>query len=80
MPYIVQFVVIKEIEVDSLNDIQAEKDAFAKLSVHDRASTIAYHVVEDDNLEAALNGDPSVGWKFARDRFETAYADVLADD
>ena len=70
--YSVQFVVIREIVVKSSDDIQAEKDAFAKLDPRDRASTIASYVLDPagDN-EGALAEDLMDAWQFARDHFGT---------
>jgi hypothetical protein len=70
--YSVQFVVIREIVVNSHSDIQAEKDAYAELNHYDRDNVVALVVLEGDDREGGLKGDPYEAWKFVKENFQIA--------
>jgi hypothetical protein len=80
--YSVQFVVIREIVVDSDNDIQAERDAFDKLALDDRNGAIASHVqaIEGNTDPGALADDPMTAWHFAKQHFGSIDSEWLESD
>jgi hypothetical protein len=76
--YIVQVLVVREVEVEATDDLQAEKEAFAKLKDTDRNAAIALRVLEPgkpgkankDNIGGALwSADPRDNWSYAKDNF-----------
>lgn len=81
-PYHVQFVIIREVEVDADDDLQAEREAFQQLPIDDQGAAVALRVLnrsdelgDDDLGEAGLGGalafdDRSKNWRFARDHFD----------
>ncbi len=69
--YSVQFVIIREVVVDSDNDIQAEQDAFATLARRDKDCVIALGVLEEPDMEGALKEDLSQSWAYAIKNFNS---------
>lgn len=74
--YSVQFVVIREIVVEATDELQAEKEAYAKLKHYDRDNVIAIHVPE--NAEGALAGELSEAWRYAKKNFQTISMEWVA--
>jgi hypothetical protein len=76
----VQFVVIKEIEVDADNDIEAEKLAFAKLGLRDQQCTIASQVSEEGKPTALDSVDPMTNWHVCKEHFNSIDLAFLEGD
>lgn len=64
--------IVQEIEVDSHSDIQAERDAWKKLDLHDRYNVISLKVLEDKDGYGAMDRKQMYAWHFAKDNFESA--------
>lgn len=77
--YIVQFALIREIQVESEDHIQAERDAYWTLPPKDRWETVASLVIpagsDDDGAQPA---DESA-WRTARDRLDSIDREWLED-
>lgn len=69
--YIVQLAIIKEIEVEASDVLQAQRVAFDKIG-RDRDNAVAMLVLEKKDGGGALQSDePSKNWAFAKKHFET---------
>lgn len=69
--YNVQFLVVREAQVEALDDLQAEKAAYAQLTDQDQGAAIAICVLERYNEVdgGALREGPVSAWRFAKDHF-----------
>lgn len=70
--YIVQVVLVKEYEVDEIDELQAERAAYRQIASRERDNAVAMHVMEigkDFTSGALASDDPRVNWKFAKEHF-----------
>lgn len=68
--YTVQFIIVKEVQVETFDDLQAERLAFDKLATSEKYNAISLLVLEPKHAGGALESeDPMTAWKFARDNF-----------
>lgn len=75
--YIVQVVVIREVEVEAYDELQAEREAFQSLSAKDKGAAIAMTVLEQDKPQhinlpggALASEDTIKNWSFCRENFQ----------
>lgn len=85
--YYVQFVVIKEVKVDTYDELQAERLAYQELSQQDKGAAIALRVLNRDNElgdddlgQAGLGGalafdDPYPNWLLCKNKFDALNLD-----
>lgn len=79
--FYVQVLVVKEVEVEAHDSLQAEKVAYAKLSERDQGGAIAVLVeVPDEASGGALaNENNSRNWEFAKDKFHSLDREWVLD-
>lgn len=78
--YTVQFIVVKEVVVDSPNDIQAEKDAYRQLNHRDHGGVIASVVLDVPNNGGCLEGGFGYGWAFAKENCDSVDVEWLEQE
>lgn len=70
--YFAQFIVIREVQVEADDDLQAERAAYQKLDSRDQGSAIALCVFDEDSNEgggALASEDLHANWRYAKSRF-----------
>lgn len=68
--YLVEFVVIHRVEVSAIDDLQAEREGFNRLSLYEKACALALNVLPA--TEPSPTRSPlDVAWKYAKEKFET---------
>lgn len=71
--YGVQILVVREIEVEADDDLQAEREAYHQLSERDQGAAIAICVLdryEDAGGGALASEEPIECWSFAKKHFD----------
>jgi hypothetical protein len=63
--YAIQFILVREIQVETDDEAEAEKIAFARLSAWEQEHTIAHVVLDEPDDTGAYNADAAIAWKFA---------------
>lgn len=75
--YVVQFLMVREVEADALDDIQSELEAWNKLTSAERDCVIGYHVIEEKDNGGALQENLTESMRFVREKFCTIDREFL---
>jgi hypothetical protein len=76
MKYVVQVAIVKDIEVEADDDIQAERAAYIKAGERDRDNIVAYKVLEEGDGGGALESTDNVdNWAWAKKNMISFHAD-----
>lgn len=76
--YVVQLIVIEELEVQALDELQAERVAFQALPPGEQEKAIALRVMRDGDDGGALKEDTLKAWAFARGHFHAIDMDWVS--
>lgn len=69
--HVVQFLIVREVAVEALDSLQAEREAYRKLSDAERKGSLAILVLEPSHGMGARGQDLVQSWAFARKEFGT---------
>jgi hypothetical protein len=64
--YAIQFILVREIQVETDDETEAEKLAFARLSAWEQDHAIAHVVLDEPDDIGAYSTDTAKAWKFAK--------------
>jgi hypothetical protein len=74
--YIVQVAIIKEIQVEAVDDLHAEQEAYKSLG-SSRHAALAMRVLEENDPGALTDADTLTNWEWAKDNFYALDLDWL---